>query len=99
MGLNVLIKNANKLSPASRTIIQRFVPFPAVGGFQRVAGQLVLTFTLHKLPFSESAATANICNVALMRHSELSEGIDVMDDNGNVVGSSKVAARHVSTLS
>uniref|UniRef100_A0A674NJ20 Sidoreflexin n=1 Tax=Takifugu rubripes TaxID=31033 RepID=A0A674NJ20_TAKRU len=69
VGLNVLIKNANKLSPASRTIIQRFVPFPAV-------------------------ATANICNVALMRHSELSEGIDVMDNNGNVVGSSKVAARH-----
>ncbi|TNM98963.1 hypothetical protein fugu_013527 [Takifugu bimaculatus] len=61
VGLNVLIKNANKLSPASRTIIQRFVPFPAV-------------------------ATANICNVALMRHSELSEGIDVMDNNGNVVG-------------
>uniref|UniRef100_H3DE72 Sidoreflexin n=1 Tax=Tetraodon nigroviridis TaxID=99883 RepID=H3DE72_TETNG len=72
VGLNVLIKNANKLSPASRTIIQRFVPFPAVG----------------------SAATANICNVALMRHSELSEGIDVMDSSGKVVGSSKVAARH-----
>lgn len=35
MGLNILIKNANKLSPASRTIIQRFVPFPAVGGFKR----------------------------------------------------------------
>lgn len=69
VGLNVLIKNANKLSPSSRTIIQRFVPFPAV-------------------------ATANICNVALMRHSELSEGIDVMDNNGNVVGSSKIAARH-----
>lgn len=52
----------------------------------------------HKRLFSDSAATANICNVALMRHSELSEGIDVMDSNGNVVGSSKVAARHVSIL-
>uniref|UniRef100_A0AAQ4RYE7 Sideroflexin 5a n=1 Tax=Gasterosteus aculeatus aculeatus TaxID=481459 RepID=A0AAQ4RYE7_GASAC len=29
-----------------------------------------------------------------MRHSELSEGISVLDDSGNVVGTSKVAARH-----
>ncbi|XP_034037829.1 sideroflexin-5b [Thalassophryne amazonica] len=69
VGLNVLIGKSNKLSPASRMIIQRFVPFPAV-------------------------ASANICNVGLMRHSEWSEGIDVLDDDGNVVGSSKIAARH-----
>ncbi|XP_056141820.1 sideroflexin-5b isoform X2 [Lampris incognitus] len=69
VGLNVLIQKANKLSPATRIIIQRLVPFPAV-------------------------ASANICNVALMRHNELSEGVDVLDTNGNVVGSSKVAARH-----
>uniref|UniRef100_A0A7N6AM47 Sidoreflexin n=1 Tax=Anabas testudineus TaxID=64144 RepID=A0A7N6AM47_ANATE len=73
VGLNVLIQKANKLSPATRMIIQRFVPFPAV-------------------------ASANICNVALMRHNELSEGIDVLDNNGNVVGSSKIAARHVSLV-
>lgn len=42
-------------------------------------------------------ATANICNVGLMRHTELSEGIDVLDDSGSVVGSSKIAARHVSS--
>ncbi|XP_070818743.1 sideroflexin-5b [Chaetodon trifascialis] len=72
VGLNVLIQKANKLSPATRMIIQRFVPFPAV-------------------------ASANICNVGLMRHSELSEGIDVLDNNGNVVGSSKIAARHAIT--
>uniref|UniRef100_A0A3Q2Q7L9 Sideroflexin 5b n=1 Tax=Fundulus heteroclitus TaxID=8078 RepID=A0A3Q2Q7L9_FUNHE len=69
VGLNVLIQKANKLSPSTRMIIQRFVPFPAV-------------------------ASANICNVALMRHNELSEGIDVLDNNGTVVGSSKIAARH-----
>lgn len=45
-----------------------------------------------------SSASANICNVGLMRHNELSEGIDVLDNNGNVVGSSKVAARHVSSF-
>ncbi|XP_024139147.1 sideroflexin-5b isoform X2 [Oryzias melastigma] len=38
--------------------------------------------------------SANICNVGLMRHNELSEGVDVLDDKGNVVGSSKIAARH-----
>ncbi|KAM9795174.1 sideroflexin-5b [Neosynchiropus ocellatus] len=69
VGLNVLIQKANRLSPATRMIIQRLVPFPAV-------------------------ASANICNVGLMRHNELSEGIDVLDDNGNVVGSSKIAAKH-----
>ncbi|XP_047210563.1 sideroflexin-5b isoform X2 [Girardinichthys multiradiatus] len=69
VGLNALIQKANKLSPSTRVIIQRFVPFPAV-------------------------ASANICNVALMRHNELSEGIDVLDNNGSVVGSSKIAARH-----
>lgn len=69
VGLNVLIQKANRLSPATRMIIQRLVPFPAV-------------------------ASANICNVGLMRHNELSEGIDVLDDHGKVVGSSKVAAKH-----
>ncbi|XP_026002335.1 sideroflexin-5b isoform X2 [Astatotilapia calliptera] len=69
VGLNVLIQKANKLSPATRMIIQRLVPFPAV-------------------------ASANICNVGLMRHNELSEGIDVLDNNGNIVGSSRIAARH-----
>ncbi|XP_056295372.1 sideroflexin-5b isoform X2 [Pseudoliparis swirei] len=72
VGLNVLIQKANKLSPATRMIIQRLVPFPAV-------------------------ASANICNVGLMRHNELSEGIDVLDNKGNVVGSSKIAARHAIT--
>ncbi|CAB1337465.1 unnamed protein product [Coregonus sp. 'balchen'] len=44
--------------------------------------------------FSTFSASANICNVGLMRHNELSEGIDVLDGNGNVVGSSKIAAKH-----
>uniref|UniRef100_A0A8C8DWV5 Sideroflexin 5b n=1 Tax=Oryzias sinensis TaxID=183150 RepID=A0A8C8DWV5_9TELE len=69
VGLNVLIQRANRLSPATRMIVQRFVPFTAV-------------------------ASANICNVGLMRHNELSEGVDVLDDKGNVVGSSKIAARN-----
>nr|XP_023408542.1 sideroflexin-5 isoform X7 [Loxodonta africana] len=38
--------------------------------------------------------SANICNVVLMRYGELEEGIDVLDGDGNLVGSSKIAARH-----
>lgn len=68
VGLSYLIKKANRFSPATKMLIQRFVPFPAV-------------------------ASANICNVFLMRNNELTEGIDVMDKNHNVVGTSKVAAR------
>lgn len=44
-------------------------------------------------------ASANICNVVLMRHSELSEGVVVFDDEGNVVGTSKKAARLVNIIS
>uniref|UniRef100_A0A8C2T7T7 Sideroflexin 5 n=1 Tax=Coturnix japonica TaxID=93934 RepID=A0A8C2T7T7_COTJA len=69
VGLNVLVQRANKFTPATRLLIQRFVPFPAV-------------------------ASANICNVVLMRHTELEEGIDVLDNNGNIVGSSRIAAKH-----
>ncbi|KAM3831539.1 sideroflexin-5 [Vipera latastei] len=69
VGLNLLIQRANQFTPATRLLIQRFVPFPAV-------------------------ASANICNVVLMRHTELEEGIDVLDEEGNVVGSSRIAARH-----
>ncbi|XP_060784072.1 sideroflexin-5b [Neoarius graeffei] len=69
VGLNVLLEKSRKFNPATRLIIQRFIPFPAV-------------------------ASANICNVALMRHNELAEGIDVLDSNGNVVGSSRIAAKH-----
>ncbi|KAB0366829.1 hypothetical protein FD754_010985 [Muntiacus muntjak] len=39
-------------------------------------------------------SSANICNVVLMRYGELEEGIDVLDGDGNLVGSSKIAARH-----
>ncbi|KAK7139957.1 hypothetical protein R3I94_012548 [Phoxinus phoxinus] len=69
VGLNILIKKAEHFSPATRILVQRFIPFPAV-------------------------ASANVCNVLLMRHTELSEGISVLDDKGNVVGTSKLAARH-----
>ena len=36
---------------------------------------------------------ANICNVYIMRSGELKDGIDVEDDNGNVIGVSRIAAK------
>nr|XP_033809515.1 sideroflexin-5 isoform X4 [Geotrypetes seraphini] len=45
------------------------------------------------VPFP-AVASANICNVILMRHSELEEGIDVFDSNGKIIGSSRIAAKH-----
>ncbi|CAL8274081.1 unnamed protein product [Merluccius merluccius] len=68
VGLKVVIQKANRFSPTTRLLVQRFIPFPAV-------------------------ASANVCNVVLMRHSELSEGISVLDDQGIVVGTSKMAAK------
>ncbi|XP_072177352.1 sideroflexin-5-like [Diadema setosum] len=68
VGLNVLIKRATTFSSATRMIIQRFVPFPAV-------------------------ATAGVCNVTLMRFSELQTGIEVLNHENEVVGTSKVAAK------
>ena len=37
-------------------------------------------------------AVASVCNVILMRHSELFTGIEVMDSDDKVVGVSKTAA-------
>lgn len=31
VGLNILIKKAEHFSPATRILVQRFIPFPAVG--------------------------------------------------------------------
>lgn len=33
VGLNVLIGRAGRFSPATRLLVRRFVPFPAVGEF------------------------------------------------------------------
>ncbi|CAG5127616.1 unnamed protein product, partial [Candidula unifasciata] len=44
------------------------------------------------VPFP-AVATASTCNVLLMRNSELYEGIEVVDKNNKVVGTSRVAAK------
>lgn len=40
-------------------------------------------------------ATASTCNVILMRYNELFEGIEILDEAGHTVGTSKAAAKKV----
>lgn len=51
----------------------------------------MLLFEQRYVPFAAVAA-ANCVNIPLMRQTELLYGIDVQDENGNVVTQSKVAA-------
>ncbi|KAG7235803.1 hypothetical protein INR49_002190 [Caranx melampygus] len=134
VGLKVLIQRANRFSPTTRLLVQRFIPFPAVellcdqswsrAHLSRLSSRRFDSRSLRRSPdtflhplhppppsvapnklpdlgtrargaFSPlSTASANVCNVVLMRHLELSQGISVLDNNGNVVGTSRVAARH-----
>ncbi|XP_063692955.1 sideroflexin-1-like [Bolinopsis microptera] len=48
------------------------------------------------VPFA-AVCSANCVNIPMMRQSELIDGIDVLDDNGEVVGQSKAAARSAIT--
>ena len=42
-----------------------------------------------------AVACASTLNTVLMRNHELREGIEVVDEHGNVVGTSKIAAKKV----
>lgn len=68
VSLSLLIRRANRMNPAVKLIVQKFVPFPAV-------------------------ATASTCNVVLMRYNELFEGIEVFNENQQVIGTSQAAGR------
>lgn len=68
IGLTYVIKRSDRLNPAAKLIIQRFVPLPAT-------------------------SLASTLNVLCMRGPELKTGIDVFDESGNRIGTSKVAAK------
>lgn len=55
--------------------------------WHRTAGPTMQRF----VPFA-AVATANCINIPLMRQQELIKGVEVCDENGNVVGTSRVAA-------
>ncbi|KAG7224801.1 hypothetical protein INR49_013514 [Caranx melampygus] len=88
--VNYANRNATKPTPTSK-FLQGYV------GAVTSAVSIAVSFSFFCNYPWRAVTSANICNVGLMRHNELSEGIDVLDNNGNVVGSSKIAARHAIT--
>ncbi|CAF4693270.1 unnamed protein product, partial [Rotaria sp. Silwood1] len=72
VGLTVAVRRARSLPPTLKTIVQRFIPLPAV-------------------------ACASTCNVLFMRFHELYDGIEVLDEENNSIGVSKVAAKKALT--
>lgn len=40
VGLNMLIQKASRFSPATRLLVQRFIPFPAVGKLKKLGESL-----------------------------------------------------------
>ncbi|XP_042322937.1 sideroflexin-5 isoform X3 [Sceloporus undulatus] len=100
--VNYANRNATKPSPTSK-FIQGYVG-AVISAVSIAVGLNVLIRKQTSLPSHPASdprfvpfpavASANICNVVLMRHMELEEGIDVLDGDGNIVGSSKIAAKH-----
>ena len=45
------------------------------------------------IPFT-AVASAGVLNVILMRYNEMKHGIDIMDENGNIIGKSKTAGTY-----
>jgi len=66
-GLGEFINRTALISPGVKTVVRRFIPYPAV-------------------------ATANTCNIFLMRRSEMVTGISVTDEKGNHLANSTEAA-------
>ncbi|XP_029450441.1 sideroflexin-5 [Rhinatrema bivittatum] len=101
--VNYANRNATKPSPTSKFIQGYFgavISAVSIAVGLNVLVQKANTFTPSTrlliqrfVPFP-AVASANVCNVVLMRHSELEEGIDVFDSSGKLVGSSKIAAKH-----
>ncbi|NXE28654.1 SFXN5 protein, partial [Ardeotis kori] len=95
--VNYANRNATKPSPTSK-FIQGYLGAVISAVSIAVGNALYLYFATEAasliIMLFSSSASANICNVVLMRHTELEEGIDVLDNNGNVVGSSRIAAKH-----
>ncbi|XP_056408647.1 sideroflexin-5 [Hyla sarda] len=102
-GVNYANRNASKPSPTSKFILGYTGAVVSAVSIAVGLNSLVQRankfspstrlFIKRFVPFP-AVASANICNVVLMRHSELEEGIDVLDGGGKIVGSSRTAAKH-----
>ncbi|XP_071948666.1 sideroflexin-5-like [Antedon mediterranea] len=100
--VNYANRNASQETPLSRFLMGYFA---AVGSACTIAVSLNMLlkratklkastrFLVQRFVPFPAVATASTCNCILMRYGELYEGIDVMDDKGNSVGTSKIAAK------
>jgi len=104
--VNYCNRNASNPTPTSR-MLAGYVgavtsAMTVAGGLTEVlrrASQLspvARAWALRLVPYP-ATATANVCNVVLMRMNELHEGIAVTAPDGTVVGNSRVAARRALT--
>lgn len=96
---NALVNYTNRNANSPTTVNQMTVAYvtatssallTAIGCkkyWQKAAGPFVQRY----VPFAAVAA-ANCVNIPLMRQNELAHGIDVQDENGNMVGKSRIAA-------
>lgn len=100
--VNYANRNATKPTPTSK-FIQSYIG--AVGSALTIAVGISLgikktsllsanaKFLASRFVAYPATSTANIANVYLMRQNELQKGIDVEDEEGNIVGTSKAAAQ------
>lgn len=100
--VNYSNRNASKPTPTTRFLMSYFGAVTSAVTIALGLTTLVkrarisnpsLKALLQRLVAYPATATANICNVVLMRNHELFTGIEVKDKDGHVVGTSKIAAR------
>jgi len=100
--VNYANRNATKPTPTSRFIMGYTGAVTSAVGIAVSLSMLIkranalspnVKMLIQKFVPFPAVATASTCNVLLMRNNELSEGIEVLDKNQNVVGTSKIAAR------
>jgi hypothetical protein len=85
------IRRAKSLPPTLKTIVQRFVPLPAVGKIKYCKCLFNKQNSINIL----TLACASTCNVLFMRFHELYDGIEVLDEQNKPIGISKIAAKKV----
>lgn len=96
---NALVNYTNRNANSSVSVTQLGVSYvsattsalvAAIGCksfWQKRASPLMLRY----VPFA-AVASANCVNIPLMRQNELTQGIDVVDDDNNIIGKSRIAS-------
>ncbi|XP_048584777.1 sideroflexin-5 [Nematostella vectensis] len=101
--VNFSNRNASKETPTSRFLLSYLGAITSAVtiavGLSMVVQKAkfstpVMRGLMQRLVAFPATAAANICNVVLMRNHELFTGIEVKDKEGNIVGTSKIAAKN-----